>query len=259
MSDTVLRYRDPVTGDWRELSVGAGGPSGPVGPPGPPGNPGPIGPAGPPTGVWVQPEPPPAPDAVPPRPLMLWVDTDAEGTDGPWLTLEEGDERYVNRAGGTMIGPLALPGDPVEPLHAAAKQYVDETPWFTYLESKQEVPSGGIGSAIPYTPCTITLGPGVWIVQAQAFIRQDHVLDAVWVGVAEINIGLLANTAGAAGAPHVGHHEQIASAQTVLTVPAGTTRQFCPYAWPNGESRIIVPGTVNGPTATMSAIRIARR
>jgi len=36
-----------------------------------------------------------------------------------------GDARYVPKAGGTMTGPLTLPGNPANPLEAAPKQYVD--------------------------------------------------------------------------------------------------------------------------------------
>lgn len=37
------------------------------------------------------------------------------------------DSVYIKRTGGTMTGPLTLAGDPTEVLHAATKQYVDNT------------------------------------------------------------------------------------------------------------------------------------
>jgi hypothetical protein len=36
-------------------------------------------------------------------------------------------DRVVNLGGDTMTGDLTLPGDPTQPLHAATKQYVDNT------------------------------------------------------------------------------------------------------------------------------------
>ena len=193
MSDTVLRYRDPVTGDWRELSVGAGGPSGPPGPPGKEGPEGPPGPPGPPTGVWVQPEPPPSPTSVPPLPLMLWVDTDAEGPDGPWLTMEEGDERYVNLAGDVLAGSLTVPGPhlvhgefTVRPQAAAGEQF-NGSVWFDG-NSRAAMRNAQSGGLIP-----TQVGPPAEPTDAatKAFVENDVVACAAGL-VVNVGTGVVA-------------------------------------------------------------------
>ena len=72
-----------------------------------------------------------------------------------------GSGSYLSTAGGTLTGPLTLPGSPVAPLQAAPKQYVDFG-----LSSKADLISGlvptrelGTGTA---TGSTCLLGNGTW-------------------------------------------------------------------------------------------------
>jgi hypothetical protein len=50
-----------------------------------------------------------------------------------------GDSEFVLKIGDTMTGPLTLSADPVAPMYAATKQYVD---------SRALPPSGSVGQAL---------------------------------------------------------------------------------------------------------------
>ena len=72
-----------------------------------------------------------------------------------------GSGSYLSTAGGTLTGPLSLPGNPVSPLQASPKQYVDFG-----LSSKADLVAGlvptrelGTGTA---TSGTCLLGDGTW-------------------------------------------------------------------------------------------------
>lgn len=71
--------------------------------------------------VWVGPDTPAGAEEV-------WYDTDAVSPTSA-ITRAEADTRYINATGDMMQGPLTLVGNPVNPLDAAPKQYVDWTPW----------------------------------------------------------------------------------------------------------------------------------
>lgn len=69
------------------------------------------------------------------------------GTSTGNLTEAQADARYLRLIGGTLTGPLTLPGAPTANLHAATKQYVD-----SLLSGG---PSGGLNVG-PYSDTTST-------------------------------------------------------------------------------------------------------
>lgn len=58
-----------------------------------------------------------------------WVPIGTVSSGGGGLDQTTADSLYVNTTGDTMTGPLTLPADPTEPLHAATKGYVDAGRW----------------------------------------------------------------------------------------------------------------------------------
>jgi hypothetical protein len=246
-----------------------------------PGPEGPEGPQGPPGGLYVQDD---EPDwETPPDGFALWLDSDEDPESG-----------YVDKTGDEMTGPLTLPGgtsirwpgadrmlytddaadalmvlniagglaplrvgSPTIAEDAATKGYVDSMPSYVYTEGKQAQPSGG-GSGVPnfVTGTQIDIGPGRWIVQAQACLKQVITLDTSWVAIARAGVGVLPQTAGAAHALDVGEHAQHVSAVAMITVPAGETWSLWPVWWVNGGSGCDLIGAVNGPSSQISATRI---
>jgi hypothetical protein len=59
--------------------------------------------------------------------LLQWIGSASTYAviPGSPLNVTEADARYLRLAGGTMTGEIILPGDPVDPLGATPKQYVD--------------------------------------------------------------------------------------------------------------------------------------
>ena len=100
------------------MDVSVARPSVLVAPAGAPGAPGPPGADSTVPGPQGEPGPPGADSTVPGPP-------GPEGPPGAGYDPAEADLRYVNVAGDTMGGPLALSADPTAALHAATKQYVD--------------------------------------------------------------------------------------------------------------------------------------
>lgn len=159
----VLRYKDPITQTWLPL-----GTSGPAGPPGEP------------TTLYVQPDPPDL--SVHPDGYPLWLDTDQDplAVAGVIIGQIVDQALFVNSSGDAMTGPLALVGEPSDPLQAATKQYVDDVASDLAAHEADGLahsPLRGNGSPVP-------VDAGGWNAGASAkFSRQDH-KHAAEVGIA---------------------------------------------------------------------------
>lgn len=97
---------------------------------------------------------------------------------GTLLTLSTADGRYVKLAGSVMSGPLSLSSDPTLNMHAATKQYVDNT---------SQVPFTRIRIASSSEPRSINYGSDLTV---STFKYQNSTILPIFVNYSRVNSNL---------------------------------------------------------------------
>jgi hypothetical protein len=115
---------------------------------------------------------------------------------------------------------------------------------------------GAYASSVIYTPATITLTPGTWIVFAGVSVINLTTSDDASVGIYNrTTSAAVANSRGAAAIGTTTARVAVTSQQTLVTVTVST--QLCPEAYPNGGSTLSLRSAAGGSAGYISATRIS--
>ena len=107
---------------------------------------------------------------------------------------------------------------------------------YLYAASATTV-TGGANSNFAYTPATITLTPGSWIVQGQLSLTNTVTSDDSLCSLYNVTTSSeVANSRGADGITTTTVFNSFSSAMTLMTVASNT--QVCPYGVRNGGSTL---------------------
>jgi hypothetical protein len=115
---------------------------------------------------------------------------------------------------------------------------------------------GTLASSVIYTPATITLTPGTWIVFAGISAINLTTSDDTSCGIYNRSTSAeVSNSRGAAAIGSTTMRVAVTSQQTLLTVTTST--QLCPIAVPNGGSTLGLRSAAGGSAGYISATRIS--
>jgi microcystin-dependent protein len=125
-----------------------------------------------------------------------------------------------------------------------------------FLTASSTTTAGYTGqSSITYTPASITLTPGIWLVRSMMSLINASTTDTAAVGIwNQTTSAFVSGSYGPSSYTTTSFGVSISSMMTRITVSSNT--QVCPYGNRNGGSTISVFGGVGAPSGAITATRL---
>jgi hypothetical protein len=125
-----------------------------------------------------------------------------------------------------------------------------------FLTASSTTTAGYTGqSSITYTPASITLTPGIWLVRSMMSLINASTTDTAAVGIWNQTTGaFVSGSYGPSSYTTTSFGVSISSMMTRITVSSNT--QVCPYGNRNGGSTISVFSGVGAPSGAITATRL---